>query len=143
MPLASRYNMSMNTKHTLEKIAARSVSIAWDKLTAVYGRKALGDKPRIVINRRLKSTAGRAWLQDGVIDISERLMLDFPREIIMQTIPHEVAHIAALRVYNYGLKRGESHGAPWVSMMQALGLDPAIYHTMLEQRAVKLTLKDA
>ena len=131
----------MNTKHTLEKIAARSVSIAWDKLVSVYGRKALGDKPRIVINRRLKSTAGRAWLQDGVIDISERLMLDFPREVIMQTIPHEVAHIAALRVRGYGLKRGESHGAPWVEMMRALGLNPAIYHTMLEQRAVKLTLK--
>ena len=136
--------MHMNTnKQTLERIAAASVSRAWAKLIAVYGRKALGAEPSIVINRRLKSTAGRAWLQDGRIDISERLMLDFPREIIMQTIPHEVAHIAALRVYGYGLKRGQSHGAPWVAIMECLGLTPAIYNTMLEQRAIKLTLKDA
>lgn len=89
------------------------------------------------MNNRLKTTAGRAWLEAGKVDISTSLMLDFPRHIITDTIPHECAHIAALRVYNYGLQRGESHGKPWAEMMQALGLPASIYHDMIEQRTLK------
>lgn len=131
----------MNTKNTLNRIARASVARAWNKLTCQYGKVHLGEAPIIVINRRLKTTAGRAWLTDGKIDISERLMLDFPREIIMQTIPHEVAHIAAFRLFQYGVNRGESHGAPWQYIMVDLGLNPEIYHGMIIQRNAKLYSK--
>lgn len=55
----------------------------------------------------------------------------------MDTIPHECAHIAAYRIFCYGLQRGESHGKPWAEMMQALGLPPNIYHDMIEKRNIK------
>lgn len=131
----------MNTKQTLEKIAAAAVVRAWGTLVRQYGKREMGTIPTIVINRRLKTTAGRAWLRDNKIDISERLMLDFPREIIMQTIPHEVAHVAAFRLFNYGLNRGESHGEPWQYIMTDLGLNPDIYHDMIIKRNVKLSAK--
>lgn len=55
----------------------------------------------------------------------------------MDTIPHELAHIAAYRLTGYGLKRGESHGKPWKDIMHTLGLPGDIYHDMLVKRALK------
>ena len=131
------YYMHMNSKITLEKIAARAVARAWDRLALRWPVAKLGTVPTITINGRLKTTAGRAWPETGEIDISKTLMIDFTRQIITETIPHECAHIAAYRIFGYGIKRGESHGEPWAMMMQDLGLPAAIYHDMLEKRAIK------
>lgn len=127
----------MNTKYNLEIVAARAVARAWDRLALRWPAAKLGTVPTITINGRLKSTAGRAWPTLGKIDISKTLMIEFTRQIIMETIPHECAHIAAFRIFGYGEKRGESHGEPWQMMMQDLGLPASIYHNMLEKRAIK------
>lgn len=130
------YYMHMD-KQTLQKIAARAVARAWDRLALRWPATKLGTVPQIEINGRLKTTAGRAWLETGKIDISKTLMIDFTRQIITETIPHECAHIAAYRIFGYGVKRGESHGKPWAMMMQDLGLPAEIYHDMIEKRVVK------
>lgn len=124
-------------KTTLEQIAKRALKLSWDKLGKAYGQAALGAIPDLTMNNRLKSTAGRAWIESGKIDLSTKLMLNFPREFIMQTIPHEAAHIAAYRVFGYGMARGESHGKPWQDCMLALDLRPEIYHNMLYRLALE------
>ena len=124
-------------KTTLQIIADRALVRAWDKLGRAYGKAALGAIPTMVMNNRLKSTAGRAWIESGKIDLSTKLMLNFPREFIMQTIPHEAAHIAAYRVFGYGMGRGEVHGKPWQDCMIALDLNPEIYHNMLSRLAME------
>lgn len=124
-------------KTQLQRIAQLSANRAWERLALRWPQSKLGMVPIVVMNGRLKTTAGRAWLEAGKIDLSVSLMTDFPRQFCMDTVPHECAHIAAFRVFGYGLQRGESHGKPWAMMMQDLGLPANVYHTMLEQRSIK------
>ena len=124
-------------KTQLQRIAQLAAARAWERLGYRWPQSKLGTVPYVVMNNRLKTTAGRAWIEEGKIDLSTSLMLDFPRQFCMDTIPHECAHIAAYRVFGYGVKRGESHGEPWQMMMLDLGLTPNVYHDMIEQRALK------
>ena len=128
-------------KTQLERIAQLAANRAWDRLALRWPLAKLGAIPRVVMNGRLKTTAGRAWIEEGKIDLSTSLMIDFPRRFLMDTIPHECAHIAAYRIFGYGMKRGEAHGKPWAMMMQDLGLPASIYHDMLEQRELKQAIK--
>lgn len=133
--------MQMDTKNELQKRAGLSLARAWGRLALRWPSDKLGPVPSIIVNRRLKVTAGRAFIELGKIDVSHDFMLDFPREILMVTIPHEAAHIAAYRIFGYGVARGEAHGKPWAMLMNDLGLPANIYHDMLEQRAIKRMAK--
>ena len=103
---------------------------AWTKLRSLYGAK-VGKKPIIVLNTRLRTTAGRAFLLDNKIDICYKLLIEFPAHFAKDTIPHECAHFVAHRVFGE-----ENHGKPWKAIMAALGLPTTPYHNMIEKLAI-------
>lgn len=109
----------------LEDFANRAGAYWWRQARAIWGDR-VGEYPPIIINNRLTSTAGRAFLEEGKIDLSrylmERNMLTFRDEII----PHEIAHIIAWRIY-----RDKGHGRHWKHVAFALYGKNDTYHSMV------------
>ena len=125
--------MASNTKSRiiLTDRAQRSVNRAWNRFADIYGNK-IGKAPIVKINARLKTTAGRAWINDGIIDLSLSLYDEFKDQFESNTIPHECAHFVAYRVFNEA-----NHGRAWKDVMVAYGIEPAVYHDYLEQRMIR------
>lgn len=117
--MANKYNLP-----ALQKWADHHAKTFWLKAKKVYGDK-IGALPPVKLNARLTSTAGRAWLQEGFIDLSCYLMSNNPEEFAKNTIPHELCHMIAWRLY-----QDKGHGKPWKHTMMTMGLPPDTYHTM-------------
>lgn len=69
------------------------------------------------------STAGRAWLGQWRIQLNEQLCKENLEDFMNDTIPHEVAHLIAYKVFG-----DDGHGEGWKSVMRALGLNPTRCH---------------
>lgn len=120
----------MNREQALH-FAARATEKAWARLHALYG-DSIGTMPRVEINARLRTTAGRAWLKHNKMDFSYSLLCEFPEHYEINTIPHECVHFVAYRVF------GEmNHGKPWKYIMAQLGLPTTPYHDLIEQRKIR------
>jgi SprT protein len=71
------------------------------------------------------TTAGLAFYIANKIHLNHRLFLQNKQDFFSQTIPHEVAHLVAFRVF------GESamgHGPEWKSVMRVFGVAPERCH---------------
>lgn len=62
-----------------------------------------------------------------IIRLNAELLERHPREMLEQTIPHEVAHVVANHLYG---PRIRPHGPEWRSIMQAFGVTPDVRHNM-------------
>ena len=69
------------------------------------------------------TTAGRAWLTQWRIQLNEQLCKENLQDFMNDTIPHEVAHLVAYKVFG-----DDGHGDGWRSVMRALGLNPTRCH---------------
>lgn len=117
----------MASKYDLDKLHNWAVFhgvIFWRKAQAFYGIR-IGAMPKVVMNSRLTSTGGRAWLEDYYIDLSCYLMERNPETFRTVTIPHELCHLIAFRLYG-----DKGHGKPWKKVMVEMGLEPNPYHNM-------------
>jgi SprT protein len=83
------------------------------------------------MNGRLTSTAGRAFYKEGRLDFSKVLYAQNVETFLNDTVPHELAHIIAYRVYN-----SSGHDASWKKVMMALGYEPTRCHSYeVQQRS--------
>ena len=64
----------------------------------------------------------------------------YPREMLDQTVPHEVAHLIARHLHKG--RRIRSHGREWQAIMQFFGCEPSRCHNM-ETRSARRTRKYA
>ncbi len=100
-------------------------NIVWDKLRAEYPNIQTR-YPAIIINKRLKTTGGRAftWQTPQYIDLSHELLLEHGEAFINWVIPHELAHLAAYTVFG-----DNGHGTGWKSVMaKGLSIIPERCH---------------
>lgn len=119
---------SVEHKAKLQRIAEFLAMKWWKKAEDKFGLK-IGKMPAVKMNSRLTSTAGRAFLEQDYIDLSCYLM-DNNREYFAEdTIPHELAHIIAWRLY-----KDRGHGAAWKSVALALYGANNRCHTMQTKR---------
>ncbi len=109
---------------------ARTVEAAtgewWMLFVATYPELGTAPHPAVEWLSR-GSTAGRADLLRWVVAFN-RPMLRRPdgfRTILPDTVVHELAHLAAFRLYG---SRG--HDAAWQSVMQRMGFAPTRTHTL-------------
>lgn len=72
------------------------------------------------------TTAGTAHSGKWEININPVLLIENIEDMLDQTIPHEVAHLIADRVYGHTIK---PHGKEWKSVMVALGKRPDRCHS--------------
>lgn len=74
------------------------------------GAEALARGVRVRWNARMRSTAGRAWMERRVIELNPRLRGVGEAEID-RTLRHEAAHLLAY--WRAGGRRIQTHGAEW------------------------------
>ena len=92
----------------------------WRKIVALYGAKA-GDIPRLEWSKRMTKTLATAYY--GALDKPDFVRLssvqfwEMPETYVLEIVPHELAHIAAWRVFEHS-----GHGRPWVEIMERIGL---------------------
>jgi predicted SprT family Zn-dependent metalloprotease len=108
----------------LTQIAFDSSRIAWARFSHIYSLK--NTCPVIILNNRLKTTAGRCDLNKRIIDLSPLLFSENVGEFENVIIPHEVAHQVAFDVYG-----DTGHGPDWKSVMVAYGLPPNRCHNLV------------
>jgi predicted SprT family Zn-dependent metalloprotease len=117
---------------TLQNLADCSVQYTWDILCNLYPNLTK-TAPTVVLNKRLKTTAGRAFIEHDpqYIDLSVELMEQYLNEFCTVIIPHELAHCVAFLVYN-----DPGHGKGWKRIMKELGLIPERCHNMVNYKRV-------
>ena len=114
-------------KQYLQDLAAYHVRTWWRKFLMVY--PDLGDTPRVRMNARLKTTAGRAFLEDWIVELSPELMSEHTEQFCRDTIPHELAHLVAFKVY------GDcGHGKGWKSIVREFNIPTTRLHNMVNSK---------
>lgn len=75
-------------------------------------------------NDRLTTTAGRAFLRNGRIELNPALLARAPDQLPVVLV-HEAAHIAAFRLFGANIP---AHGRHWRSLMRLAGQPPDVTH---------------
>jgi SprT protein len=88
--------------------------------------RVLDTEVDVVWNARLSTTAGRAYVRRGCIELNPRLLARVPHEIDGVLI-HEAAHVAAFRLFGANIP---AHGRHWRSLMRIAGQEPNVTHTL-------------
>lgn len=115
---------------TLEVKAWQAIDSAWNRACWKLPMLQVEVKPYAKLNGRLKTTAGRAWLEYNFIDLSTELFLQHQEAFCAIIIPHEVAHIVAYRLYN-----DPGHGTAWKKIMREVyGLPADVYHSLRNEK---------
>lgn len=97
----------------------RSLADAWDA-------PDLPRTVRIVYNRRLATTLGRALLDEGVVELNPRLLAEHPDQL-WPTLAHEAAHLLVRSRYG---PRTQPHGREFRTLMRAVNLSPKATHNL-------------
>lgn len=72
------------------------------------------------------TTAGKAFINKGLIKYNPTLLRENPEEFLARTVGHEVIHHAAYAVHGMGIS---GHGAEWKIMMRKMGLPDTVCHS--------------
>lgn len=83
-----------------------------------WGVPGLESRVRIELSRRMSRALGRCIPSQGIVRLNARL-LDGPRDLLIEVLCHEVAHVAAHELA--GRKRPRPHGHAWAGLMRAAG----------------------
>lgn len=78
----------------------------------------------VVWNERLTTTAGRAFVRRGRVELNPNLLRRAPDQIDVVLV-HETAHVAAFRLFGGHIP---AHGRHWRSLMRLAGLAPEVMH---------------
>jgi SprT protein len=84
-----------------------------------FGLDKLAGKVAVTWNRRLRTTAGRAWWPDRYIELNTRLR-ELPEDETWRTLKHELAHLFAYE--RAGRRRVQAHGPEWRVACAELGI---------------------
>lgn len=82
-------------------------------------------------NRRLKTSAGRAFVRSGRIELNPNLLAGAPEQVAT-VLTHEAAHVAAWRLFG---PAADAHGRQWRALMRLAGCSPAVTHDLPVRRA--------
>jgi predicted SprT family Zn-dependent metalloprotease len=86
--------------------------------------RVVDTKVRVVWNPRLTTTAGRAFLRLGQIELNPTLLRRAPDQLDT-VLTHEAAHLAAFRLFGPNIP---AHGRHWRSLMRLSGYPPDVTH---------------
>lgn len=87
------------------------------------------DMPQITYTTR-GTTAGKAYYHAHRVDFNARLLIENVEDFMIDTIPHEVAHLVDILVHGFTYRGAKvsQHGPTWKSVMRVLGADPQRCH---------------
>lgn len=117
-------------KTTENHIADLSTAISYwyDKAKGLYTLNNW-QRPVFTVSQLKGSCGGKAEYLANKVMVNFALYKENKNEYLMQTVGHEVAHLATFQ--RYGLQRivANAHGDEWKSVMSALGLPPNRCHS--------------
>lgn len=116
------YTMNSELRQICERKMIQTVEILNRKLGMNMPVPALQYK-------QIGRTAGLAYCSKGLVVLNPDFFIDHADDMIHNTIPHEVCHIAAYYYYTT-LRRIKikGHGPEWKSLMRMVGLSPDRCH---------------
>lgn len=82
----------------------------------------------------MKQVAGLAYCTSIKIELNADLFLENLESFFVSTIPHEVAHIIATKVFP---DAKQNHGPEWKSVMRSLGYVPTARHSFAPTATMK------
>jgi SprT protein len=92
----------------------------------------------IHVSSRLRRSLGRCDPRRGKVRLNPAL-LEAPSKLLIETLCHEVAHVAAFRLHGPKIR---PHGREWAALMTAAGFSPqARAHERSMPKAVRQRLK--
>lgn len=93
-------------------------------LLARHAGEAYARSVKIVWNRRMRSTAGRAFLSLAKVELNPKLLYmgKDPLAHVRQTLLHELAHLLAHQRYSMKGRKISAHGAEWKQACADLGI---------------------
>lgn len=120
-------------KQALQDLAQYHVRAWWVKFLKQYPTIQRAT-PVVTLNNRLKTTAGRAFIEENPqkIDLSTDLFEQYTDHMIVDTIPHELAHLVA-----YTIHGDPGHGKGWYSVLAKMGIKTTRLHHMVNYRQRK------
>jgi predicted SprT family Zn-dependent metalloprotease len=83
----------------------------------------LANLTRVTFSPRLERTLGRCVPATGRVTLTTRLRRG-SRERLLETLCHEVAHVAAYLLYG---NTARPHGPEWTALVRAAGFDPVTH----------------
>ena len=93
---------------------------AWcAEAAAGQGLPGLARRVKVMWNPRMRTTAGRAWWPDRVIELNPKLKTLEPGQM-WRTLKHELAHLVAYE--RAGRRRIQMHGPEWEQACRDLGI---------------------
>lgn len=96
-----------------------------ERLGEAWNFRGLGRKVSVRYNPRLRSTAGRALLDDCCVELNTRLLREHPEEFV-GVLAHELAHIVVQLRYG----RVAPHGLHFRTLLRAVNLSDNRTHTL-------------
>ena len=96
-----------------------------ERCFSCWGIDTFPSKFRITYNPRLKTTAGRAFLDDRRVELNTRLLSKHPKQLV-PTLAHELAHVVT------HMRSGVAapHGREFRELMRTVGLSSKATHSM-------------
>lgn len=107
----------------LQRLAEVWVDHWWKNALEKFAEFDIGARPAVKLNKRLTATAGRAFLDHDYMDLSVYLFERNIKDFCEDTIPHELAHFIAWRVY-----KDKGHGKAWKWVAHTLYGNPQRCH---------------
>ncbi len=116
----------------MEEITVESVNTLLQgyfvRLSPLLHKKFKGQLPhvQVLLNSRMRSVLGRAFIEESRIELNERLLKKYPEELA-PTLAHELAHVIAPILYG---RNGYFHRLGWKRIMEELGFEPTRTHSL-------------
>jgi predicted SprT family Zn-dependent metalloprotease len=85
---------------------------------SLWGLPRLTQQATLEFSPRMTTTLGRCNCRTGRIKINPLLLLPENRELLFETVCHELAHLAATAHYGRSI---QPHGTEWKGLMQRAG----------------------
>ncbi len=102
-------------------VDGRVLAVQCRERLLALGLAALAGRLRVGWNRRLRSTAGRAWINDSWIELNP-LLIGHGLDEVRLTLLHELAHLVAHERHGRSIK---AHGSEWRQACTELGIPGA------------------
>ncbi|MGC9455753.1 MAG: SprT-like domain-containing protein [Phycisphaerae bacterium] len=104
-----------------------------DRCAELWELPELSQVVRVGYNPRLRTTLGRASLDDCRVELNIHLLREHPDQLI-PTLVHELAHVAVR--LRYGASAAP-HGREFRTLMAAAGLPPETTHNLPAAKALR------
>jgi len=114
---------------TLQYTIEKTTDAIWSALAESYPKLVRFDAPKIILNNRLRVTAGRCWQAENRIDLATKFFARNSAEMFRVILPHEIAHSADYVLFGESEKKC-GHGKKWCEIMVELGLPANKYHSL-------------